>query len=66
MSDERLAILSDKVRKGEPIGFVEALEVIEYQEKLNEYRKENSVIEKFKKFFKRIYRGTEWMILIWQ
>ena len=59
MINERLEILSNKARKGEPIGYVEALEVIEYQEKLNEYRKENSVIEKFKKFFKRIYRGTK-------
>jgi hypothetical protein len=50
--NERLEILSDKVRSGEPIDFVEALEVIEYQEKLKKYRKENSVIEKIKEFFK--------------
>ena len=57
MSNERLEILSNKARKGEPIGFVEALEVIEYQEKLKKYKKENSIIEKIKSLFKRIYRG---------
>lgn len=29
--DKRLEELSDKVRRGEPIGFGEALEVIQYQ-----------------------------------
>ena len=57
MSNERLEMLSDKVRMGEPIDFIEALEVIEYQEQLKKYRKENSIIEKIKRFFKRIYRG---------
>ena len=57
MSNERLEILSDKVRKGEPIDFIEALEVIEYQTQLKNNRKENSITEKIKRFFKRIYRG---------
>ncbi len=57
MSNERLEMLSNKVRMGEPIDFIEALEVIEYQEQLKKYRKENSIIEKIKRFFKRIYRG---------
>ena len=34
MKDERLELLSDKVRRGIPIGFIEALEVIEYQESI--------------------------------
>lgn len=32
--NERLEILSEKVRMGEPIGFQQALEVIAYQERL--------------------------------
>lgn len=59
MSNERLEILSNKARKGEPIGFVEALEVIEYQEKLKKYKKENSIIEKIKSLFKRAYRRQQ-------
>lgn len=38
MKDARLEALSDKVRKGEPIGFGEALEVIEYQENLKKQK----------------------------
>lgn len=34
MRDERLEALSDNVRKGIPVNFKEALEVIEYQNKL--------------------------------
>jgi hypothetical protein len=34
MKDKRLEELSDEVRKGHPIGLGEALEVIEYQQKL--------------------------------
>jgi hypothetical protein len=38
MKDERLEQLSDMVRNGEPIGFGEALEVMQYQEKLRKER----------------------------
>lgn len=34
MKDERLELLSDKVRKGQPVDIGEALEVIEYQKQL--------------------------------
>jgi len=34
MNDKRLEELSDKVRIGQPVGFAEALEVIEYQQML--------------------------------
>jgi len=47
--DKRLEELSDLVRKGIPISFTEALEVIDYQGKL----KENSPKNKFKRFWKR-------------
>ena len=56
-NNERLEILSDKVRRGEPIDFIEALEVIVYQTQLKKHRKENSITKKIKRFFKRIYRG---------
>jgi len=36
--DERLEALSDKVRMGIPIDFSEALEVIDYQERLRAER----------------------------
>ena len=38
MKDARLELLSDKVRMGEPINIIEALEVIEYQEALRKKR----------------------------
>ena len=38
MKDERLEQLSDKVRMGQPVGFAEALEVIEYQQMLRRER----------------------------
>ena len=50
--DQRLEELSDKVRKGTPIGFIEALEVIDYQEKLkaSKPKPNNKVFD----FFRRI------------
>jgi hypothetical protein len=53
MKDERLEMLSDMVRKGEPIGFGEALEVIEYQQMLQKERESKKswftkMIEKLK------------------
>lgn len=38
MRDEHLEVLSDEVRKGHPVTFIEALRVIEYQETLKEER----------------------------
>ena len=51
MKDERLEMLSDKVRKGVPIDFSEAIEVIDYQMKLQQERKTNSWIYKVQRFF---------------
>lgn len=45
--DERLENLSDLVRRGHPISFEEALEVIGYQEKLKSERKKISGFGKF-------------------
>jgi hypothetical protein len=39
MKNERLERLSDDVRRGFPVGFSEAIEVIEYQDQLNTQRK---------------------------
>ena len=51
MKDERLEMLSDKVRMGEPIDFNEAIEVIEYQEQLKQERKANSFVSRVQRFF---------------
>lgn len=56
--NERLEILSDMVRKGEPIGLLEALEVIEYQERLKQVKREqksNSFFSKIKQFLRSLY-----------
>ncbi len=42
MKDERLELLSDEVRKGNPIGMREAMEVVEYQKVLRKQREERS------------------------
>ncbi len=42
MKDERLEFLSDEVRKGNPIGLKEAMEVVEYQAQLKKIRQERS------------------------
>ena len=41
--EEKLEQLSDKVRMGIPIGFTEALEVIEYQENIKKNKKKSFV-----------------------
>jgi hypothetical protein len=53
MNDKRLEMLSDMVRKGESIGFGEALEVIEYQQMLQKEKESKKswftkMIEKLK------------------
>jgi hypothetical protein len=51
MKDDRLEILSDMVRKGQPIDFSEAIEVINYQENLKLERRKNSFVYKVKRWF---------------
>jgi hypothetical protein len=51
MKDDRLEMLSDKVRMGVPIDFSEAIEVIDYQMKLQQERKNNSWVCKVRRFF---------------
>ena len=51
MKDKRLEMLSDKVRLGVPIDFKEAIEVIDYQMKLQQERKNNSWVYKVRRFF---------------
>jgi hypothetical protein len=50
IKDDRLEILSDMVRKGQPIDFSEAIEVINYQENLKLERKKNSFMHKVKRW----------------
>ncbi len=42
MRDGKLEFLSDEVRKGNPIGLKEAIEVVEYQQSLKKLREERS------------------------
>jgi hypothetical protein len=42
MKNEKLEFLSDEVRKGNPIGLKEAMEVVEYQSALQDMRKARS------------------------
>jgi hypothetical protein len=42
MKNEKLEFLSDEVRKGNPIGLKEAMEVVEYQSGLQNMRKARS------------------------
>jgi hypothetical protein len=53
MKNERLEKLSDEVRRGTPIGFNEALEVIAYQEELKRNRKPKTIL---KKFFNKLFK----------
>ncbi len=39
MKDERLEEISDKIRRGVPVGLFEAIEAIEYQEQLRKKRR---------------------------
>ena len=50
MKDERLEMLSDKVRKGVPIDFVEAIKV-RLSNELQQERKTNSWVYKVRRFF---------------
>ena len=51
MKDDRLEMLSDKVRWGEPIDFCEAIEVIDYQMKLKQEQINNSWFNRVRRFF---------------
>lgn len=50
--DEALEALSDKVRMGEPIGFWEAIAVIDYQENLRRVREANSWRARLKRWLR--------------
>lgn len=45
--DARLEELSDKIRKGEPVGMLEAIEAINYQETLRAERQRNTPWARF-------------------
>lgn len=50
LKDNRLEELSDKIRKGTPVGMGEALEVIQYQQMLrkNKFTLKDKIINFFK------------------
>jgi predicted transcriptional regulator len=45
--DARLEELSDKIRRGEPVGMLDAIEAIKYQEALRAERKRNTILARF-------------------
>jgi hypothetical protein len=50
--DETMEALSDKVRKGEPIGFLEAIAVVNYQENLRREREANTLVARLKRWLR--------------
>lgn len=54
LRDETLEALSDKVRKGEPVGFLEAIAVINYQENLRREREANSWAAQAKRLLRAV------------
>lgn len=53
MKNERLEILSDEVRRGNPIGLNEALEVIQYQTEMRKYKKQTKWYQRLFNWIKR-------------
>lgn len=51
-ADETLEALSDKVRKGEPIGFVEAIAVINYQKTQRRERETNTLVARLRRWLR--------------
>lgn len=51
--DPSLEALSDKVRSGKPIGFLEAIAVINYQERLRQEREANSILGRLRAWLRR-------------
>ena len=54
LRDETLEALSDKVRKGEPVDFLEAIAVINYQENLRREREANSWAAQAKRLLRAV------------
>lgn len=49
--------LSEKVRKGEPVGLLQAIAVIDYQEHQRAWHKANAPWARFKRWLKRFLKG---------
>jgi len=52
MKNEELEIISDKIRQGTPVGILDAVAAIEYQERLRREHEYNSLWNKIKRFIK--------------
>lgn len=61
MSAETLQLeyLRDKVRKGEPICFLGAIAVINYQEQIRADRKANSPLNKLRSWWKKVITSSK-------
>lgn len=51
-SDETLEDISEKIRKGEPVGVLEAFDAISYQERLRRARESNSFVSRLKRWLR--------------
>jgi tRNA isopentenyl-2-thiomethyl-A-37 hydroxylase MiaE len=56
-TDPAMEALSDKIRKGEPVGFIEALAVINYQEQRRREREAESVLGRLRAWWRRASKG---------
>lgn len=59
LRDETMEWLSDKVRKGEPVSFLEAIAVINYQETLRREREANSWAARVKRWIRATIKAVE-------
>jgi hypothetical protein len=51
--DERLEEISNKIRQGIPVGVIEAMEAIYYQEKLRIEKENNTIFKRFIRWIRR-------------
>ena len=54
MRDENLEAISDKIRQGIPIDFLDAIAAINYQEQLRHEREQNSFWNRIKRYFRSL------------
>ena len=52
MRDKKLEEISEQIRKGEPVGFLEAIAAINYQQTLQAERKKHTLFARFIRWVK--------------
>jgi hypothetical protein len=56
MRNEYLEIISDRIRRGEPVNVMDALAAIDYQRALQKERKENSVRQRLLRWWRNLLK----------